>query len=60
MIKMEVDNVTEIIPQDDFEFQMNVSSWMVWSRWKGREVLKLVERRFSAVHAVNSTRTQLR
>jgi len=25
MIKMEVDNVTEIIPQDDFEFQMNVS-----------------------------------
>ena len=60
MIKMEVDNVTEIIPQDDFEFQMNVSSWMVSSRWKGREVLKIDERRSNAVHAVNSTRTQLR
>jgi hypothetical protein len=29
MIKMEVDNLTEVVPQDDFEFQMNVSS--TWS-----------------------------
>lgn len=26
MIKMEVENVTDIVPLDDYEFQMDVSS----------------------------------
>jgi hypothetical protein len=60
MIKMEVDNVTEIVPQDDFEFQMNVSDSTLSSRWKVKEVLNINTCRSNAVHAVNSTRMQLR
>lgn len=41
MIKMELENVTDVVPKDDYEFQMNVSRFQMRKKYRWQIRVKL-------------------